>query len=89
MDIKMEPSYVGEVKVTYWGQRSSEVKLEERLKIKKYSHLKSWSLIRTKRGLSYYKDRNETDPECLWTCSTISPSMCIIHVWNLREVFIK
>ena len=29
MDIKWEPSYVDEVKVTYRGQRSSEVKLEE------------------------------------------------------------
>ena len=34
MDIKWETLYVDEVKVTYWGQRSSEVKLEERLKMK-------------------------------------------------------
>ena len=54
MDIIWEPSYVDEVKVTYRGQRSSEVKLEERLKIKNLLFgcpLKSWSPIETKLGL--------------------------------------
>ena len=61
VEVRLEPNLVcwynmGTFKCScgqrsYQGQRSSEVKLQDRLNMWKWSHLKSWSLIWIKLGL--------------------------------------